>query len=159
MDTTHKQGPASCDAYWHASDDRHMHMPQGVVCLAASMSAHRTSNASCTAAAAAGLEAGQGMAVRRHASGYSAAFVQSIVTCRAAVAAATAVMPSVSRPRQLKSAAAIAVDCGAAAATVLLLPLCCCCWYCAAAAATVLLLLLLPLCCCCMAVRRHASSG
>jgi hypothetical protein len=148
MDTTHKQGPASCDAYWHASDDRHMHMPQGVVCLAASMSAHRTSNASCTAAAAAGciaaagLEAGQGMAVRRHASGYSAAFVQSIVTCRAAVAAATAVMPSVSRPRQLKSAAAIAVDCGAAAATVLLLPLCCCCCYCAAAAAAATVLLL-----------------
>jgi hypothetical protein len=60
----------------HQTTHRHMHMPQGVVCLAASMSAHRTSNASCIAAAAAGciaaagLEAGQGMAVRRHASGY-----------------------------------------------------------------------------------------
>jgi hypothetical protein len=79
-----------------------MHMPQGVACLAASMSAHRTSHVSkwvrrgqksaaavgctsaavgCTAAtadctAAAGSVAGQCMAVRRQASGYSASFVQ-----------------------------------------------------------------------------------
>jgi hypothetical protein len=33
-------------AYCHASDDKHMHMPQGAVCLAASMSAHRTSHVS-----------------------------------------------------------------------------------------------------------------
>jgi hypothetical protein len=43
---TSMHASASCHAYWHASDDKYMHMPQGAVCLAASMSAHHTGHVS-----------------------------------------------------------------------------------------------------------------
>jgi hypothetical protein len=105
MDTTNRQGQGhkqacmhvltSLHAYCHASDDKHMHMPQvrGSVsgCIHVSTPhkpckwvgrLHKSAAAvGCTAAAvgctaAAELVAGQCMAVRRHASGCNASVVK-----------------------------------------------------------------------------------